>query len=68
MEAAESLQDIAAASFDNTYTWILAGRIMQGIGAAGTTSMAMALTGDLFKGENKAKYRALLKHQMDSER
>jgi len=40
----------AAAWFDQAYTWILAGRVMQGIGAAGTTSMAMALTGDLFKG------------------
>ncbi len=50
----------AAASFDNAYTWILAGRIMQGIGAAGTTSMAMALTGDLFKGGEQSKVLGLV--------
>jgi MFS transporter, ACDE family, multidrug resistance protein len=50
----------AAAWFDNAYTWILAGRIMQGIGAAGTTSMAMALTGDLFKGGEQSKVLGLV--------
>lgn len=54
------LAGAAAAWFDNAYTWILAGRIMQGIGAAGTTSMAMALTGDLFKGGEQSKVLGLV--------
>lgn len=54
------LAGAAAAWFPNAYTWILAGRIMQGIGAAGTTSMAMALTGDLFKGGEQSKVLGLV--------
>ncbi|WP_234978474.1 MFS transporter [Bacillus tuaregi] len=54
------LAGAAAAWFTNAYTWILAGRIMQGIGAAGTTSMAMALTGDLFKGGEQSKVLGLV--------
>ena len=54
------LAGAAAAWFSNAYTWILAGRIMQGIGAAGTTSMAMALTGDLFKGGEQSKVLGLV--------
>ncbi len=37
------------------YTWIIGGRIVQGIGAAGTTPIAMALTGDLFTGPKRSK-------------
>lgn len=54
------LAGAAAAWFSNAYTWILAGRIIQGIGAAGTTSMAMALTGDLFKGGEQSKVLGLV--------
>jgi MFS transporter, ACDE family, multidrug resistance protein len=54
------LAGAAAAWFSNAYTWILAGRVMQGIGAAGTTSMAMALTGDLFKGGEQSKVLGLV--------
>lgn len=50
----------AAAWFSNAYTWILAGRIMQGIGAAGTAPIAMALTGDLFKGAKQSKVLGLV--------
>lgn len=51
------LAGIAAAWFaqNHTFIWILIGRIMQGIGAAGTTSMAMALAGDLFEGGEQSK-------------
>ena len=38
-----------------TYTVIIAGRIIQGIGAAGTAPIAMALTGDLFGGAQRGK-------------
>jgi ACDE family multidrug resistance protein len=54
------LAGAAAAWFSNAYTWIIAGRVMQGIGAAGTTSMAMALTGDLFKGGEQSKVLGLV--------
>jgi len=37
------------------YTWIIGGRIIQGIGAAGTTPIAMALAGDLFTGHQRSK-------------
>lgn len=50
----------AAAWFSNAYLWLLTGRIMQGIGAAGTTSMAMALAGDLFKGGEQSKVLGLV--------
>ena len=40
------LAGAAAAWFSSAYIWILAGRVMQGIGAAGTAPIAMALTGD----------------------
>jgi ACDE family multidrug resistance protein len=39
----------------SSYYIILAGRIMQGIGAAGTSSIAMALCGDLYKGSERSK-------------
>lgn len=54
------LAGFAAAWFTNAYTWILAGRVMQGIGAAGTAPIAMALTGDLFKGAEQSKVLGLV--------
>lgn len=40
---------------ERAYTWIISGRIIQGIGAAGTTPIAMAFTGDLFSGSKRSK-------------
>jgi len=54
------LAGAAAAWFSNAYTWILAGRIMQGLGAAGTAPIAMALAGDLFKGAEQSKVLGLV--------
>lgn len=54
------LAGAAAAWFANTYIWILVGRILQGIGAAGTAPIAMALTGDLFKGGEQSKVLGLV--------
>lgn len=48
------ISGFAAAMFSNAYAWIIIGRILQGIGAAGTASIAMALTGDLFKGQEQS--------------
>jgi MFS transporter, ACDE family, multidrug resistance protein len=49
------LSGIASAKFSSPYTWILVGRALQGIGAAGTAPIAMALTGDLFKGGEQSR-------------
>ncbi|GEL76259.1 putative MFS-type transporter YitG [Tenuibacillus multivorans] len=49
------LAGLAAAFFSNPYIWILVGRAIQGIGAAGTAPVAMALTGDLFKGGEQSR-------------
>jgi len=45
---------------DKAYTVILAGRIVQGIGAAGTAPIAMALSSDLFTGKSRAKALGLI--------
>lgn len=54
------LAGAAAAWFSSAYTWILAGRVMQGMGAAGTAPIAMALAGDLFKGAEQSKVLGLV--------
>lgn len=54
------LAGAASAWFSNAYTWVLAGRVMQGIGAAGTAPIAMALTGDLFKGAKQSRVLGLV--------
>ena len=54
------LAGIAIAKFSQPYNWLLIGRVLQGIGAAGTTSMAMALAGDLFKGGEQSKVLGLV--------
>ncbi|AEH54372.1 major facilitator superfamily MFS_1 [Heyndrickxia coagulans 2-6] len=38
----------------------MAGRTLQGIGAAGTAPIAMALTGDLFKGDKESQVLGLV--------
>lgn len=40
---------------ENAFPWILGGRVIQGIGAAGTAPIAMAFCGDLWKGKDRAK-------------
>jgi ACDE family multidrug resistance protein len=49
------LSGLAASAFTSSYVWILIGRTLQGIGAAGTAPIAMALTGDLFKGGEQSR-------------
>lgn len=46
----------AGAVFINHSYWvILTGRVLQGIGAAGTAPIAMALAGDIFAGKSRSK-------------
>ncbi|MGG3985796.1 MFS transporter [Heyndrickxia faecalis] len=54
------LAGIAAALFSHAFAWIMAGRTLQGIGAAGTAPIAMALTGDLFKGDKESQVLGLV--------
>ncbi|MGY0691695.1 MFS transporter [Virgibacillus sp. FSP13] len=49
------LAGAGAAFFSHSYMWVLIGRTIQGIGAAGTAPIAMALTGDLFKGSEQSR-------------
>ncbi|MFT4414108.1 MFS transporter [Fredinandcohnia humi] len=51
---------VASTWLSNPYFWIMAGRVMQGIGAAGTAPIAMALTGDLFKGAKQSRVLGLV--------
>ena len=54
------LAGFAAAWFSKPYLWIIIGRTLQGFGAAGTTPVAMALTGDLFKGGKQSQVLGLV--------
>ncbi|MFJ7681695.1 MFS transporter [Peribacillus butanolivorans] len=38
---------------DNPYTWIILGRVLQGIGAAGATPIVLPLVGDLYKADDE---------------
>lgn len=44
----------------SAYSVIMGGRILQGIGAAGTAPIAMALTGDIFTSNERSKVLGLL--------
>lgn len=46
---------VAALLQDNPYTTILVGRVIQGLGAAGTAPIVMALVGDIFKTEQRSE-------------
>ncbi|MFC3883567.1 MFS transporter [Bacillus songklensis] len=54
------LAGFATSAFSNAYWWVLTGRTLQGIGAAGTAPIAMALTGDLFKGSEESRVLGLV--------
>ncbi|MFC7392085.1 MFS transporter [Scopulibacillus cellulosilyticus] len=45
---------------NHAYIWMLTGRIIQGIGGAGTAYIAMALAGDLFKGAEQSKVLGII--------
>ncbi|KNZ70823.1 major facilitator superfamily protein [Thermincola ferriacetica] len=46
---------LAAVLMKNPFTALLAGRVIQGIGAAGTAPVAMALAGDIFTNQQRGK-------------
>jgi len=51
---------LAGAFLENSYPLIIVARVVQGIGAAGTAPIAIALTGDIFQSEERSKAQGLL--------
>jgi ACDE family multidrug resistance protein len=51
---------LAGAFLKKSYPIIIAARVVQGIGAAGTAPIAIALTGDIFQSEERSKAQGLL--------
>lgn len=49
------LAGIAASLTPRAFPWILAGRVLQGIGGGGTYQLAMALAGDMFTDHERSK-------------
>ena len=43
----------ASWKMDNPYTWIIIGRILQGVGASGAMPIVLPLVGDLYKGDDE---------------
>lgn len=54
------ISGLAPVFWDKPYMVMLAGRIVQGIGAAGTAPVAMALVGDLFTSSQRSKVLGFL--------
>ena len=54
------ISGLAAVTLDNPYPLLLAGRVVQGLGAGGTYQLAMALTGDIFQSSERTKALGLL--------
>jgi MFS transporter, ACDE family, multidrug resistance protein len=54
------ISGLAAALLDDPYNIILLGRVVQGLGAAGTGPIAMALAGDLFKPTERSESMGIL--------
>lgn len=50
----------ASALLSDPYTIILGGRVIQGLGAAGTGPLAMALAGDMFKTKERSESMGIL--------
>ncbi len=45
---------------EDGFTWVMAGRVVQGLGAAGTAPVAMAFVGDLFRGASRVTALGIL--------
>ncbi|MGF7185556.1 ACDE family multidrug resistance protein [Desulfitispora alkaliphila] len=50
-----TVSGLAPLLMENPYNVLLAGRVIQGIGAGGTGPIAMALVGDIFKGSERSQ-------------
>lgn len=51
---------VASIGSSPNFTWLLGGRVIQGIAAAGTTPLAMSLVGDLFIDQERLEALSLL--------
>lgn len=54
------IASLAALLMQHPYSVILAGRVVQGIGAAGTAPVAMALAGDIFTSQERSKVLGII--------
>lgn len=54
------LAGVAPLLTDQPYHWILAGRVVQGIGGGGTYQISLALAGDIFQSGERSKVMGLL--------
>ncbi len=54
------ISGLAATLFNGSFTIILIGRVVQGIGAAGTGPIAMALVGDLYKSNDRSEAMGII--------
>lgn len=54
------ISGLAALFLDNPYAVILCGRVVQGIGAAGTAPIVMALVGDIFQSQQRSEVLGIL--------
>lgn len=54
------LTGLAAIWNGGQYDWMLAGRILQGLGAAGTAPIAMALVSDLFNNDERSRVLGII--------
>jgi len=54
------ISGLAAVMLERPFPLLLAGRVVQGLGAGGTYQLAMALTGDIFQSSERTKALGLL--------
>lgn len=54
------ISGLGAVFFGNSYSVILAGRVVQGIGAAGTAPIVMAMVGDLYKSNARSEAMGII--------
>lgn len=54
------ISGLAALFLDNPYGVILCGRVVQGIGAAGTAPIVMALVGDIFQSQQRSEVLGII--------
>lgn len=54
------ISGLGAISFGGSYSIILAGRVVQGIGAAGTAPIVMAMVGDLYKSNARSEAMGII--------
>lgn len=55
-----ALPGLPAKGGNGPLLWLLAGRVVQGVGTAGTTLIAYTMVGDMFRGDDRQQYLGFL--------